>query len=143
MGGPTTQHEERLQAFFVSYGDALAAGDLPTIAACYTVPALVLSDAGSIPVATRDEVEAAFQGAAEGYRAQGLVSARPAIVGFEAITERLMFADVQWDYLDEQGSSVRQEGYRYLLRLDDEAGPQIQVVIVTPLSRAYFGEHRL
>jgi ketosteroid isomerase-like protein len=127
------QHEERLRAFFVRYGDALAAGDLPTIAESYTVPALVLSDAGSISVATREEVEAAFRGAAEGYRAQRSVSARPTILGFEAITGRLMFADVRWDYLDEQGSSVRQEGYRYLLRMDDEAGPQIQVVIVTPL----------
>jgi hypothetical protein len=39
MGGPMTQQEERLQAFFVRYGEALAAGDLPTIADCYTVPA--------------------------------------------------------------------------------------------------------
>jgi ketosteroid isomerase-like protein len=70
-----TQQEEHLQAFFVRYGDALAAGDLPTVAECYTLPALVVSDAGSIPVATREEVEAAFRGAAEAYRAQGLVSA--------------------------------------------------------------------
>ena len=128
-----TQQEERLQAFFVRYGEALAAGDLPTIADCYAVPALVLSDAGSIPVAAREEVEASFQGAVEGYRAQGLVSARPTIVGFEAITERLVFANVRWDYLDEQGSSAQQEGYRYVLRLDDGARPRIQVVILAPL----------
>jgi hypothetical protein len=94
-----TQQEEHLQAFFVRYGDALAAGDLPTVAECYTLPALVVSDAGSIPVATREEVEAAFRGAAEAYRAQGLVSAHPTIVGFEAITEQLVFADVRWNYL--------------------------------------------
>jgi hypothetical protein len=108
-----TQQEERLQAFFVRYGEALAAGDLPTIADCYAVPALVLSDAGSIPVAARE--------------------ARPTIVGSEAITERLVFANVRWDYLDEQGSSAQQEGYRYVLRLDDGARPRIQVVILAPL----------
>jgi hypothetical protein len=88
---------------------------------------------GSIPVATREEVEAAFQGAAHGYHAQGLVGARPTIVGSEAITERLVSADVRWDYLDEQGRSAQQDGYRYVLRLEDETDPKIQVVIATPL----------
>jgi hypothetical protein len=41
-------------------------------------------------------------------------------------------ADVRWDYLDGRGRSAQQDGYRYVLRLDDEAGPQIQVVIATP-----------
>jgi hypothetical protein len=36
-----TQQEEHLQAFYVRYGDALAAGDVPTVAECYTLPALV------------------------------------------------------------------------------------------------------
>ena len=88
---------------------------------------------GSIPVATREEVEAVFQGAAQGYHAQGLVGARPTIVGSEAITERLVSADVRWDYLDEQGCSAQQNGYRYVLRLEDETDPKIQVVIATPL----------
>jgi hypothetical protein len=41
-----------------------------------------------------------------------------------------------WDYLDERSNSVQQEGYRhdyrYVLRLDEEAGPGIQVVIEMP-----------
>lgn len=128
-----TKLEELLQAFFVRYGEALAAGDVPTIADCYALPALVLSDEGSIPVTVREEVEAAFGGASERYRARGLVNARPTIIGSEAISERLVFANVRWDYLDEQGGSAQQERYRYVLRLDGGAGPQIQVVIVTPL----------
>ena len=125
--------DERLRTFFVRYGEALATGDLKTVADCYAVPLLVLSDAGSIPVATREEVEAVFQGAAQGYHAQGLVGARPTIVGSEAITERPVSADVRWDYLDEQGRSAQQDGYRYVLRLEDETDPKIQVVIATPL----------
>jgi hypothetical protein len=42
-------------------------------------------------------------------------------------------ADVRWDYLDEQGRSAQQDGYRYVLRLEDETDPKIQVVIATPL----------
>ena len=125
--------DERLRTFFVRYGEALAAGDLKTVADYYAVPLLVLSDAGSIPVATREEVEAVFQGAARGYHAQGLVGARPTIVGSEAITELLVSADVRWDYLDEQGRNAQQDGYRYVLRLEDETDPKIQVVIATPL----------
>ena len=103
---------------------------------CYAVPALVLSDDGSAPIAAREQIEAAFRGAAERYRAQGLVAVRPVLVASEAITERLVSADVHWDYLDERGNSARQEGYRhdyrYVLRLDDQAGPRIQVVIEMP-----------
>jgi hypothetical protein len=125
-------HGEMLRGFFVRYGEALAAGDLRAIAECYAVPALVLSDAGSIPVAAREEIEAAFRGATEAYRDQGLVAACPTIIGSEATTGRLVSADVRWDYLDEQGRSSQQDGYRYILRLD-EVGPRIQVVIATPV----------
>ena len=38
---------------------------------------------------------------------------------------------VHLNYLDEQGRSAQQNGYRYVLRLEDEASPKIQVVIGT------------
>jgi hypothetical protein len=40
-----------------------------------------------------------------------LVAVRPVLVASEAITERLVSADVHWDYLDERGNSARQEDY--------------------------------
>ena len=125
---PTDEHVRR---FLVRYGEALAAGDLKTISGCYAVPALVLSDAGSVPIAARQEIEAAFDGAAERYRAQGLVDIRPILVTSEALSERLLSVDVRWEYLDEQGRSALQNGYRYVLRVEDEASPKIQVVIGT------------
>jgi hypothetical protein len=124
--------DERLRRFFARYGEALAAGDLKAVSGCYAVPSLVLSDAGSVPVAAPEEVEAAFDGAAERYRAQGLVDLRPTLVASEALSERLVSADVRWDYLDEQGRSAQQNSYRYVLRLEDEAEPRIQVVIEIP-----------
>ena len=109
----------------------MAAGDLKTISGCYAVPSLVLSDAGSVPIAARQEIEAAFDGAAERYRAQGLVGIRPTLLAWEDLSERLLSVDVRWDYLDEQGRSAQQNGYRYVLRLENEASPKIQVVIAT------------
>ena len=59
---------------------------------------------------------------------------RPVLVALEAITERLVSADVHCDFLDERGNSAQQEGYchdyRYVLQMDEEAAPRIQVVIV-------------
>jgi hypothetical protein len=125
---PTDEH---LQTFLVRYGEALSAGDLKAISGCYALPSLVLSDAGSIPITTPKEIEAAFDGAAERYRAQGLVAVRPTLLASEALTERLVSVDVRWDYLDEQGSSVQTNAYRYLVRLVEGTGPGIQVVIAT------------
>jgi hypothetical protein len=128
MMNPT---DERLRRFLVRYGEALAAGDLKVISGCYALPALVLSDAGSVPISARQEIEVAFDGAAERYREQGLVDIRPTLLASEAISERLLSVDVRWEYLDEQGRSAQQNGYRYVLRLQDEASPKIQVVIGT------------
>ncbi len=125
---PTDEH---LRRFLVRYGEALSAGDLKAISGCYAVPSLVLSDTGSVSIAAREEIEAAFDGAAERYRAQGLVAVRPTLVASEALSERLVSVDVRWDYLDEQDRSAQQNGYRYVLRLEDEASPKIQVVIGT------------
>jgi ketosteroid isomerase-like protein len=123
--------DEHLRRFLVRYGEALSSGDLKAISGCYAVPSLVLSDTGSVPIAAREEIEAAFDGAAERYRAQGLVAVRPTLVASEDLSERLVSVDVRWDYLDEQGRSAQQNCYRYVLRLEDEASPKIQVVIGT------------
>jgi hypothetical protein len=131
--GGTTMNptDEHLRRFLVRYGEALSAGDLKAISGCYAVPSLVLSDTGSVPITAREEIEAAFEGAAERYRAQGLVAIRPTLVASESLSERLVWVDVRWEYLDEQGRSAQQNGYRYVLRLEEEASPRIQVVIGT------------
>ena len=50
----------------------------------------------------------------------------------EALGDKLVSVDVRWDYLDKAGRSAQQNGYRYVLRLEDEASsPKIQVVIGT------------
>lgn len=128
---PSTMDYEHLMDFFVRYGEALAAGDLPEISGCYDIPALVIHDLGAIPIAEREQIEANFDGAAERYRAAGLVAARPTVLNVETLTGKLAIANVHWDYCDADGKSKQQDGYRYVLRFTGE-GPRIQVVIPTP-----------
>ena len=121
----TTPHTE-ITAFLDRYADALAAGDLPGIATCYALPALVVGDANTIPV-----TEAAFAGAADAHRAQGLVGIRPELRAVDPLTATLTLVDVAWSYLDEAGAARQQSSYRYLLRRSDADRLGIQVVVDT------------
>jgi ketosteroid isomerase-like protein len=125
----TSQHD--VAAFLDRYAEALAGGDLPGIAACYALPALVVGDGATIPVSEPAQVEAAFAGAAEAYRAQGLVGLRPQVRAVEPLTGALILVDVGWAYLDEAGRERRRTAYRYLLRRADSGRLGIQVVIDT------------
>jgi ketosteroid isomerase-like protein len=125
----TAQHE--VASFLDRYAEALAGGDLPGVAACYALPALVVGDAATIPVSERAQVDAAFSGAADAYRAQGLVGLRPEVRAVEPLTGALTLVDVRWAYLDEAGRERRHTSYRYLLRRLDAGRLGIQVVIDT------------
>jgi hypothetical protein len=126
----TTSHPD-VAAFLDRYAGALAGGDLPGISACYVVPALVVGDGAAIPVAEAAEVEAAFAGAAEAYRAQGLVGIRPELGAVEPLTAALTLVEVRWAYLDEAGVARQHTSYRYLLRRSDTGRLAIQVVVDT------------
>jgi ketosteroid isomerase-like protein len=125
----TARHD--VSAFLDRYADALAGGDLPGIAACYALPGLVVGDAATIPVSEPAQVEAAFGGAADAYRAQGLVGLRPEVRAVEPLTGALTLVDVRWAYLDEVGRERQHTAYRYLLRRADSGQLGIQVVIDT------------
>ncbi|HZA82194.1 MAG TPA: hypothetical protein VFC13_12110 [Actinomycetes bacterium] len=120
-----------IRAFFDRYAEALVGGDLPGIAACYALPALVVGDAGTIPVAEAGQVEAAFAGAADGYRARGLVGARPQILAVDPLTAALTLVAVRWSYLDATGREGDHSSYRYLLRRTGDGQHGIQVVVDT------------
>ncbi|QUH02834.1 hypothetical protein HUO13_20265 [Saccharopolyspora erythraea] len=122
---------DMLTDFFADYGQALSDGDAATIAGCYRVPALVLSDAGSVAISAAEEIEAYFDGHAEQHRARGLVTAQPSVRGHWPLTGQLVTVDVVWSYLDAEGTTRQREAYRYLLRVTEDEGPLIQVVVVT------------
>jgi ketosteroid isomerase-like protein len=125
----TSPHD--VSAFLDRYADTLASGDLPGIAACYALPALVVGDAATIPVADPGQVEAAFAGAADAYRAQGLVGLRPEVRAVDPLTGTLTLVEVGWAYLDEAGRARQHTSYRYLLRRQGTGQLGIQVVIDT------------
>jgi ketosteroid isomerase-like protein len=126
-----TTSEHDVAAFLDRYADALAGGDLPGVAACYALPALVVGDGATISVSEPAQVEAAFAGAADAYRAQGLVGLRPQVRAVEPLTGALTLVDVGWAYLDEAGTARQHTSYRYLLRRADGGQLGIQVVIDT------------
>jgi hypothetical protein len=126
-----TTPQSDIAAFFDRYAKALAAGDLPGIAACYALPALVVGDAATIPVAEAAQVETAFAGAADAYRAQGLVGIRPELGAVDPLTPALTLVDVGWAYLDEAGQAGQRTSYRYLLRRTGPGQLGIQVVVDT------------
>jgi ketosteroid isomerase-like protein len=130
-----------VRAFLDRYADALTGGDLPGIAACYALPALVVGDAGAIPVAEPGQVEAAFAGAADAYRARGLVAARPELQAVERLTDALTLVTVRWAYLDGSGEEGDHSAYRYLLRDagDGRLGIQVVVDVTRPAGTAAGG----
>jgi hypothetical protein len=126
----TTPRSE-IAAFLDRYAEALTAGDLPGIAACYVLPGLVVGEAATIAVAEAGQVEVAFAGAAEAYRAKGLVAIRPELGALDPLTPNLTLADVRWSYLDEAGKARQHTSYRYLLRRAHPGELGIQVVVDT------------
>jgi ketosteroid isomerase-like protein len=126
-----TTPQSEVEAFLDRYGEALAGGDLVGIAACYTLPALVAGEGAAIPIAEPGQVEAAFAGAADAYRAQGLAGIRAELRGVDRLTPNLLLADVRWAYLDQAGEARRHSSYRYLLRRSADGRLGIQVVVDT------------
>jgi ketosteroid isomerase-like protein len=126
-----TTSAQDVSAFLDRYADALVSGDLPGIAACYALPALVVGDAATIPVVDPAQVEAAFGGAADAYRAEGLVGLRPEVRAIDPLTGALTLVDLCWAYLDEAGRQRQHTSYRYLLRRADTGQLGIQVVVDT------------
>lgn len=118
-----------VQTFLTSYGVALATGDLDAIAECYTFPALVVHDDGSLLVPDADAVRDAFRGAAAAQRDHGLVAAVPRIVALETTSAELIWADVRWSYRDENANERDSESYRYLLRRGRES---FHICVVVP-----------
>lgn len=119
--------EDGLRDFLEAYSRELVRGDLDGIAARYSYPAYVAGDEQSIAVSAPEDVKAAFAGAAEQYRQQGMVGAVPLVRRTEELTARLVWADVRWSYVDAAGEEVRAESYRYLLR---EAGNSCMICAV-------------
>ncbi|MFE4464174.1 hypothetical protein ACFRCR_03555 [Oerskovia sp. NPDC056781] len=130
----TAYDHDDVQRFLNSYGVALAAGDLDTIAETYAFPALVVTDEASVLISEPDTVRESFRGAAESYRERGLVGAVAQIRSLGTTSAGLVWADVRWSYRDEYAAEADTESFRYLLRRGRETFQICVVVPVDPLA---------
>lgn len=113
-----------LEAFFETYGKALTDRDIGAIAACWSVPSLVLGPDGAIPVADRSEVEAFFSQSLGQY--DGVATAKARLVGKSELLPGVFACDVQWDHLNAAGETVGAETGYYIVR-SSGSNPAIEV----------------
>src|SRR5262249_54833484 len=113
------------------FSNAFTSGDGKAAAECWHVPALVLSDNGTMPVNTADDVEQFFGGAADQYHSKGIYGTRPEIREFTPMSRRVASVTVRWPYLDREGAETgAEEASTYLLRLDEAGKPRICVALM-------------
>jgi hypothetical protein len=109
--------DDAVRAMLQRFARAFTGGDGAGAAACWDVPALVVSEEGSRAVGSSDEVAAFFGGAKAQYAQQGVSDTRPEVECTEWHTPRLASVTVRWPYLDAAGRDVgRSERSVYLVR---------------------------
>jgi len=120
-----------VEQFLVAYGDALSAGDGAALAGMYEIPGLVVSDQGSQPVSSPDQVAEFFAVAAAQYAEAGIAGTRPEYVAIEQLSEELCTADVRWIGVDADGRATAHKEYSmYVLRRGDDGAVRIQVAVI-------------
>lgn len=124
----TTTELDILADFFRRYGSALTTEDLPAIAGCYALPAMVVADSYSFSFSTPAAVALSFIGAVPEYRERGLVAAHAQLSGVQPLSGGLTMVVVDWEYLDSRGAAIPGESFRYVLRRTP-AGHRICVVM--------------
>ena len=119
-----------LSDFFDRYGAALTSGDVAAVAGCYALPGMVVADSYSFTFASPAAVALSFLGAAPAYREQQIVAANAQFLDVRRLSEALVMAEVEWEYLDSDGRALSGERFHYLLRTDS-SGPRITTVVAT------------
>jgi hypothetical protein len=122
-------NNEQIEAFLERYGQAISTGDLPTIVDCWSVPALVLSDQGAMPVSDPSEVEHFFAQAVQAYHAHGLMSTRPALRRVDALSAKLVAVEVDWPAFDAGGNEQARERSYYIVAEGEDGQPRIRVAL--------------
>lgn len=120
----------QLSDFFGRYGAALTAADVVGIAACYTMPGMVVADSYSFTFTSPAAVALSFLGAAPAYRDCEIVAAHAQINDVQQLSPALTMVAVEWEYLDSRGQAVPGERYRYVLRSGPD-GTRICTVLAT------------
>ena len=130
------QGETRIKAMLDRFANAFTHGDGKGAAACWDVPALIVSEEGNRAVSALSEIEAFFGNAASEYNAKGITGTRPEIQALTWLTEKLATVQVRWPYLDAKGVDQREsESSTYVLRVDDTGQVKICVSVTMGVSK--------
>jgi len=120
---------DQISQLLEQLGQALSAGDLHKAAACWGVPALVLSDEAAMAVSDRSEIEEFFSQAADWYHLQGIASTRPEIERVDSLSEKLASVDVRWPSVDATGKEKSSERSHYIVQLAEDGQVYIRVAL--------------
>jgi len=120
---------DQISRLLEQLGQALSTSDLHKAAACWTAPALILSDDGATAVSDTSEIEAFFEQAAEWYHLQGIASTRPEIERVDLLSETLAAVDVRWPSFDAAGQEKASERSHYLVQLAEDGQTYIRVAL--------------
>jgi hypothetical protein len=121
--------EPQIRQVLERLGQALTSADVEGIVKCWEVPALVLSDEGSVGVTDLSQVSTFFAAAVEWYRSMGLVATRPVLERVERLSEKLSAVDVRWLAFDAEGKEKGTEYSHYVLCLGDDGLPHIRLAL--------------
>jgi len=121
--------EGEIRKFLEALGNALTAGDLDMVSKCWDIPAILLSDQGSVVINSAAQVRRSFSHAVQWYRSQGLISTKPEIQKLEQLTEALCAVDVRWPAFDAAGVEKSSERSHYIIRVAADQEPRICVAL--------------
>ncbi|MBC5781760.1 hypothetical protein H8N03_02315 [Ramlibacter sp. USB13] len=127
-------NEDAIRDMLQRFAHAFTTGDGAGAAACWQVPALVVSAEGNRAVASLEEVGAFFGGARAQYNAQGVTGTRVDVQRIAWHTPALASVTVRWPYLDGEGREVgRSEASCYVVHV---AGDDAKISVAILLGEA-------
>lgn len=136
----TSKHaagEAAIHTLLDTFAKAFTTGDGDGAAACWEVPALIVSDDGTRPVATLDEVGAFFGAAAKQYTDKGTMSTRADVQLITWVSDKVASVHVRWPYLDKDGKAqAKSEASTYVMRFVDDKTPKINITMMMGASDA-------
>jgi hypothetical protein len=136
MGQSETHKEQSIQSMLETFAKAFTQGDGKTAATCWEVPALIVADQGTKAVATLQEVEDFYGGAAKQYNDMGITDTRPEVQSVTWLTDKLALVHVRWPYLNAGGNArPESEASTYAVRVGDDGRPRICVVAMMGLNK--------
>jgi hypothetical protein len=119
-----------VQEFLDEMAAALTSGDGKAAAALWSLPAILISDAGVESVDTVEQLEELFGGAREHYNELGITSTRGEIEDVDWLTEMIVRVDVRWPWLDKNGDRQGSECSSYVLRRGDDGRLRMHVAVM-------------